>query len=251
LKQIHKRFTYANVMSSLAVFLVLGGATAIAAGQLGKNSVGAKQLKANAVTQAKIKKGAVTAAKLKAGSVGDAAIKGNAVTGEKVANGAITSSKIANGAITGEKVNLGTIGTVPNSATTNVVKGSRGTLSVGQEATALEYGPLKVIVRCEVPTAAPTVLSPHAFIASGTEGSVFSSWADGSNALGPATPEEERELNGYSWASSTGEYDYDSSSDIGVSASAAGGQSFNASLGLAAEKDSGTCWYWLNAMILG
>src|SRR6188472_2487441 len=56
-------------MSSLAVFLILGGATAIAAGQLGKNSVGSKQLKRNAVTTAKIKKGAVTDAKVKAGSL--------------------------------------------------------------------------------------------------------------------------------------------------------------------------------------
>jgi len=68
-KQIKKRLTYANVMSSIAVFLVLGGATAIAAGQLGKNSVGSKQLKKNAVTTAKIKKGAVTGAKVKPGSL--------------------------------------------------------------------------------------------------------------------------------------------------------------------------------------
>ena len=69
MKQIKKRLTYANVMSSIAVFLVLGGATAIAAGQLGKNSVGSKQLKKNAVTTAKIKKGAVTGAKVKPGSL--------------------------------------------------------------------------------------------------------------------------------------------------------------------------------------
>ena len=87
--------------------------------------------KANAVTQVKIKKGAITAPKLKAEAVGPAAIQANA----------ITSSKIANGAITGEKVNVGSIGTVPNSATTNVIKGSKGTISLGQEATALEYGP--------------------------------------------------------------------------------------------------------------
>lgn len=69
MKQIKKRLTYANVMSSIAVFLVLGGATAIAAGQLGKNSVGSKQLKKNAVTTAKIKNGAVTGAKVKPGSL--------------------------------------------------------------------------------------------------------------------------------------------------------------------------------------
>ena len=48
MKQIRKRLTYANVMSSIAVFLVIGGATAFAAG-LAKNSVGTKQLKKNAV----------------------------------------------------------------------------------------------------------------------------------------------------------------------------------------------------------
>jgi len=68
LKQLRKRLTYANVMSTIAVFLVLGGATAFAAG-LGKNSVGSKQLKKNAVTTAKIKKGAVTGAKVKPGSL--------------------------------------------------------------------------------------------------------------------------------------------------------------------------------------
>lgn len=68
MKQLRKRLTYANVMSSIAVFLVLGGATAIAAG-LAKNSVGTKQLKKNAVTTAKIKNGAVTGAKVKAGSL--------------------------------------------------------------------------------------------------------------------------------------------------------------------------------------
>jgi hypothetical protein len=62
-KGISERLTYANVMSSIAVFLVLGGATAYAA--LGRNSVGARQLKKNAVTAAKIKKNAVTTAKIK------------------------------------------------------------------------------------------------------------------------------------------------------------------------------------------
>jgi hypothetical protein len=34
--QIRNRLTYANVMSTLAVFLILAGGTALAAGQLGK-----------------------------------------------------------------------------------------------------------------------------------------------------------------------------------------------------------------------
>lgn len=55
-------------MASIAVFLVLGGATAIAAG-LAKNSVGPKQLKKNAVTTAKIKNNAVTTGKIKNGAI--------------------------------------------------------------------------------------------------------------------------------------------------------------------------------------
>jgi len=117
-KQIRKRLTYANVMSSIAVFLILGGATAIAAG-LGKNTVGSKQLKKDAVTAAKIKQGAVTAAKLGAGAVGAGAlangsidaskIGAGAVTGEKIANGSIDASKIGAGAVTGEKIANGSV----------------------------------------------------------------------------------------------------------------------------------------------
>jgi hypothetical protein len=69
-KKISKRLTYANVMSSIAVFLLLGGASAFAASQLGKNTVGSKQLKKNAVTTSKIKNQAVTGAKLKLSSIG-------------------------------------------------------------------------------------------------------------------------------------------------------------------------------------
>jgi hypothetical protein len=93
-KQIRKRLTYANVMSSIAVFLVLGGATALAASQLAKNSVGTKQLKKNAVTAAKIKKNAVTTAKIKNAAVTGNKIAANAVTGEKIADGSVTGSDI-------------------------------------------------------------------------------------------------------------------------------------------------------------
>lgn len=75
MNQIRKRLTYANVMSSIAVFLVLGGATAFAATELGKNSVGTRELKKNAVTAAKIKKNAVTGAKIKKDAVTGAKVK--------------------------------------------------------------------------------------------------------------------------------------------------------------------------------
>ena len=91
MKQVRKRLSYANVMSSIAVFLILGGATAIAAKKIGSN-----ELKANAVTTGKIKKNAVTTAKIK--------------------KEAITTAKIKKEAVTGAKVNEATLGEVPSAA---------------------------------------------------------------------------------------------------------------------------------------
>jgi hypothetical protein len=70
LKQIRKRLTYANVMSSLVVFLILGGGAAFAATKLGKNSVGTKQIKNQAVTAAKIKKQTITGTQVNLAKLG-------------------------------------------------------------------------------------------------------------------------------------------------------------------------------------
>jgi hypothetical protein len=91
-KQIRKRLTYANVMSSLAVFLILGGATAFAAKKIGGN-----QIRGNSISAAKIKKNAVTAAK----------IKKNAVTTGKIAPGAVANGKIAAGSVDVTKLAAG------------------------------------------------------------------------------------------------------------------------------------------------
>lgn len=81
MKQLRTRLTYANVMSSLAVFLLLGGGAAFAA-----TKIGANELKANSVLTGKIKKEAVT------------------------------TSKIKNEAVTGAKANESTFGQVPSAA---------------------------------------------------------------------------------------------------------------------------------------
>jgi hypothetical protein len=83
-KQFRERLTYANVMSTVAAFLALGGATAIAASHLEKNSVGSRQLKAKAVT-----------------------------TG-KLAPNAINGSKVADGSLTGADIKIDQLGTVPS-----------------------------------------------------------------------------------------------------------------------------------------
>jgi hypothetical protein len=82
--RLRKHLSYANVMSTLAVLLVLSGATAYAA-----SKIGSSQLKAGAVTSGKIRKNAVTAGKIREGAVIGSKLRDGAVTGEKIAPGAV------------------------------------------------------------------------------------------------------------------------------------------------------------------
>ncbi len=91
------RLTFANVMSVIAVFIALGGAS-YAAFKVPKNSVGTKQLKKNAVTTAKVK------------------------------NEAITAAKVKKHTLTGTQIKASTLGTVPNAANAEALGG----VSLGQ-----------------------------------------------------------------------------------------------------------------------
>jgi hypothetical protein len=66
MSRIRPHLTYANVMVTVLVFIVLGG-TALA---IGKNSVGSKQLKSGAVHTADLADAAVTSEKLAPGLIG-------------------------------------------------------------------------------------------------------------------------------------------------------------------------------------
>jgi len=120
-KQIRKRLTYANVVSTLALFLVLGGATAIAARKVPKNSVGPRQLKANAVRTPSIKANAVTTRKIKKNAITTIKIHDNAVRESKIDDGAVTTSKIAANAVTGAKIDA------PTTPFGQIVQEARGT----------------------------------------------------------------------------------------------------------------------------
>ncbi|MDO8628974.1 MAG: hypothetical protein Q7R41_00640 [Phycisphaerales bacterium] len=106
-RALRGHMTYANIVSSLALFLALGGVS-WAATQLPKNSVGNKAIKKNAVTGSKIKK--------------------NSITSTKIKSGAINTSDVRNESITGAKVNEGSLGTVPVATASDTAKVSNTAL---------------------------------------------------------------------------------------------------------------------------
>jgi hypothetical protein len=153
-KQLRKRLTYANVMSSIAVFLVLGGGTAFA---LAKNSIGTRELKRNsvkrgilarnsvypgkinleAVKAGRIAKNAIARDRLRNGIVSTDKLQDLAVTEGKLGNFAVTNPKLANNSVTADKAD-GSIqktgdllfATVaPATAAATIVRG-RGAVSV-------------------------------------------------------------------------------------------------------------------------
>ncbi|HEX3359688.1 MAG TPA: hypothetical protein VHS74_01740 [Solirubrobacterales bacterium] len=81
---LRRHLTYANVISTICLFLVLGGGAAVAATKLGKSSVGTEQL------------------------------KGEAVTKGKMAPDSVNSKTVVNGSLTGEDIAASTLGKVPN-----------------------------------------------------------------------------------------------------------------------------------------
>lgn len=118
MKQLKRHLSYANVMSTIAVFLLLGGASAVAAKKQ-TQKIGTTQIKASAVTTNKIKNGAVTEAKLAASAVSTGKLADGSVTNPKIADGAVGGSKIAGDAVTGDKVNEATLSEVPSANSAN------------------------------------------------------------------------------------------------------------------------------------
>jgi hypothetical protein len=98
------KLSYANVTSTIALFIALSGATAYAASKLPDRSVGEFQLRPGAVTAEKIRKNAVTAPKVKAEAIKQGKIANGSITAAKLTQGSVASSSIQSSSITNEKI---------------------------------------------------------------------------------------------------------------------------------------------------
>jgi hypothetical protein len=103
LERIRARLTYANVISTLSLFLVLGGGTALAAYVVSSNS----QIGPGTISGHNPPSGAH--ANIIGGSVNGSDLAGAAITTGKLANNAVTGPKVGNDSLTGADINESTL----------------------------------------------------------------------------------------------------------------------------------------------
>lgn len=205
MKQIRKHITFANVMSSIAVFLVLGGGAAYAAKKIGSN-----EIKGNSITTGKIKKEAITASKIKKNSVTTAKVKNGAITGAKLragsvgaaqlAAGSVGTAQLANGSVNSEKIAPNAVG---NSQTQLVKVFKAGAVpAIGEEATSPKVelgsvGPFHFYGKCfksgtDIEERTYVELTSGVATLDSEDAASFEENSEG--YLTPSTPESERAL---------------------------------------------------------
>jgi len=111
---LRPKLSYANVVATLALILVVGGGTVYAAARIGKNDVKSKNIAKGAVKSADLGK--------------------NAVTAEKLRDGAVTSSKLQDGTITGADLAAGVIPQIQADVTGSATAGPQNGLTTAVPA---------------------------------------------------------------------------------------------------------------------
>ena len=90
LRKLRSRLTYANVVSTIALLLAVGGGTAYAAAK-----IGTKDIRYHAVTGSKVAVNAVTASKVRNSALSGADILDNSIRGADVRAGTLEASDFA------------------------------------------------------------------------------------------------------------------------------------------------------------
>jgi hypothetical protein len=98
MERIRRHMSFANVISVIALFVALGGAS-YAAVSLPKNSVGAKQIKKRAVRGKHINRNAVSASKIQGNSISSSKIADGSVFGADLADNSVGSGELADNSV--------------------------------------------------------------------------------------------------------------------------------------------------------
>ena len=158
MKGAERRFSYANVMSTLAVFLALGGSalavTRINGSRLADRSVAGKKLKAQTIGGGKLKPGTITGKQVKEGTLGKVPSAKSADTAS-TANRANTATTATTAITANDSLALGGL---PPSAYQLTSSSAAKVASVATTDVASNRGSVWVRCRLERGAAKPTAL---------------------------------------------------------------------------------------------
>ncbi len=135
LRSIHRRFTYANVVSSLALFLALGGGVAWAANEFTGANIRDGTLTGADVKGSRAVEGTLSGVDLKDGSVSARDIAANSITGGRVANNSLSGADIYEPSLQGVRDG-------------RVMSSGRRLVSAGDRVTLLRAGSVTIEGDC-------------------------------------------------------------------------------------------------------
>lgn len=147
--RIRSHLTYANVVATMCLFLLIGGGVAAANVIVSSNSqVASKTISGHhppSGDHANIIAGSVNGADLAVGAVGSNGLAANSVTGAKVLNGSLSGADVGNDSLTGQQISESTLAggqitgvdaaTVGGKSASQLVQG-RGSVSSGSQFVA-------------------------------------------------------------------------------------------------------------------
>jgi hypothetical protein len=106
-QRIRAHLSYANVMATIAVFLVLSGGTAVALN--GSNTVFSDDIVNGEVKEADVGQGAVASAEIKDDSIVAGDVAPNALNSARIADGSLTGTDVATDSLTGADIGESTL----------------------------------------------------------------------------------------------------------------------------------------------
>lgn len=129
------RLTYANVVSTLALFLALGSGAAYAAskvqsGDIAPGAVHTSDVFKRAITSGKLAVGAVRSNQIVDGAVGSKQLGDGAVSAKQLVDGAVGSKQLGDGAVGAKQLVGGAVGTA------KLADGAVGSRQIGLAAVA-------------------------------------------------------------------------------------------------------------------
>jgi hypothetical protein len=174
--RIRRRLTYANVVSTIALVLAVGGGAVYAAGKVGSGG---------------IRKNAIHSFHIKNKQVKRQDIAGGAINGNKVSNASLNGKDIKDDSLSGHDIDESSLGLVPlaqdartlNGATMRVLRASQPSGATASQV--LSQAGLTVALSCPGGTATIEVRGA----ASGDFGTVFDSDSGGVQQFDFATPQ--------------------------------------------------------------